>query len=65
MGDALKSQKKGLKMDVTRMGKCTAKLYRVCVEETAVQNEERLCVEETIESSCVEETICETGPLGK
>ena len=27
MGDALKSQKKGLKLDVTRIGKCTAK-YR-------------------------------------
>lgn len=49
MGDALKSQKKGLKMDVMRMG------YTGCVWS----------IGKTVERLCVEETICETGPLGK
>lgn len=34
MGDALKSQKKGLKMNVTKMGKCTANIESSCVAET-------------------------------
>ena len=49
MGDALKSQKKGLKLDVTRTGYLIA-----CIH--IYMNIERLCVEET---------ICETGPVGK
>lgn len=71
MGDALKSQKKGLKIDVTRMGylrKTVAKTERVSVwlvDKTV----ERSCMEETVvqklEGLCVEGTICETGPLGK
>ena len=60
MGDALKSQKKGLKMDVMRMGYLRVYTGRKnaessCVAETAVQNEERLCMEE----------ICETRPVGR
>ena len=61
MGDALKSQKKGLKLDVTRMG--YTRVY------TGRKNAESLCVVETVvqkrEGLCVAETICETGPVGK
>ncbi len=49
MGDALKSQKKGLKMDVTRIGYLRVRIH----------------IYGNIERLCVEETICETGPLGK
>jgi len=52
MGDALKSQKKGLKLDVTRIG------------YTMVYVSAHYILENT-ESLCVVETICETGPVGK
>lgn len=44
MVDALKSQKKGLKLDVTRMGYTVVRIHiywnteRLCVAETVVQN---------------------------
>ena len=68
MGDALKSQKKGLKFDVTRMGYVMVRIHIhgnieiLCVEETVVQKLEGLCVAEYIckntERLCVAETIC-------
>ena len=49
MGDALKSQKKGLKMDVTRISylkRTVAKIEKVSVWRKLNQNRVRLCMED-------------------
>lgn len=60
ISDALKSQKKGLKLDVTRMG--YTRVY------TGNKKNERVSVwsiDETAGRLCAVETICGTRPVGR